>query len=156
VTDLAEAEAFIRSTARRLAPLARDADDLAQIGRLAAWQADLGFDGTGDRLAWMCAKARWAMIDTLRVTGPYSRTGRIRYALALDLIDHDIPDPAPTPEDLACDAETVAEFTAWLDTLPSRTAEAVVLTAADWGRRHHRHPSRASQVRTAALTARAA
>lgn len=159
MTALADAESVIVALARRLAPLPRDIDDLAQVGRLAAWQAEAGFDGSGDRVAWMCAKARWAMIDHLRIHGPYSRCGRPRAILSLDVHTAEalsIPDPDPGPEAQVCDRESVTEFAGWLSGLPSRTAEAVVLTPTAWSARWGRDRSRASQIRGEALAGRAA
>jgi DNA-directed RNA polymerase specialized sigma24 family protein len=146
-------DADITATARRLAPLPRDADDLAQIGRLAAWKARLS--DAPDLAGWMRVKARWAMIEHLRNHGPYARDGRPRFALSLDAMEYDIPDPGNL-EDTVCDRAEVEAFRDWLNSLPERTAEAVVLIPAEWAAKYGRDGSRACQIRREALDARCA
>lgn len=60
-------------------------DDAAQVGRVACWLAAATHDpARGAWGAYLRAKVRQAVLDTLRAVGPYTRSGNVRDGSVLE------------------------------------------------------------------------
>ena len=118
-------EQRVLALTRRLCPNREDGAEAAQEAFLAAWQGLPGFRGESSFATWLYRLASNACMDQLRRNG--RRTAHAGPSLDDTGAGLELPDPAPSPQDRAEQAELRDQIEAALRELSPEHREAIIL-----------------------------
>ena len=113
IRDLEPLVRRLAGAAHRLMPASADIEDVRQVARIAAWEADVEFVGAGSREGFNAQRVQRRIIDWQRTQTPGGRNSP-----GYQFADVDEAHDLAGPDDPAGDLEHSREFEACMSALP--------------------------------------
>lgn len=118
IRDLEPLVRRLAGAAHRHMPASADIEDVRQVARIAAWEADTEFVGTGSREGFISQRVQRRIIDWQRQQTPGGR-----HSPGYQFADVDDAHDLAGPDDQAGDLEHAREFEARMSALPKAVRE---------------------------------